>query len=79
MEKTKEAAIKFVENGGKCFYQYGYGFKGAKATEKSKEWAMEKLQHKGWSFGMGFYELSWEQVNGETVLLFNEFSENDLY
>jgi len=28
MENTKQAAIDFVNNGGKCIYRYGWGWKG---------------------------------------------------
>jgi len=43
----------------------------------TKEQALEKLPK--FNFGMGFYELEWEEVNGERVLEFNELGENDLW
>ena len=79
MENTKQTAINFVNNGGKCVYRYGWAWKGAGAQEKTKEWALERLSKSGWSFGKGFYELSWIKLNGETVLEFNELGENDMW
>ena len=32
-----------------------------------------------WSFGKGFYELSFIQYDGRTVLEFNELSLNDMW
>lgn len=80
MENTKQAAINFVNNGGKCIYRYGWQWKGAGANYKTKEWALEQLQKKYWSFNKGFYNLNWKDWNdGETVLEFNELSENDMW
>ena len=79
MEKTIQAAIDFVNNGGKCVYRYGWAWKGAGAGERTKEWALEQLAKGNWSFGKSFYELSWLEKNGETILEFNELSENDMW
>lgn len=79
MENTKEEAKKFVENGGKCIYRYGWAWKGAGASPLSKEDALDKLSKSGWKFGKGFYELSWITMNNETVLEFNELSDNDMW
>lgn len=79
MENTKEEAKKFVENGGKCIYRYGWAWKGAKARPLSKEDALDKLSKSGWEFSKGFYELSWKAINNETVLKFNELSDNDMW
>jgi hypothetical protein len=43
----------------------------------TKEKALELLPK--YSFGMGFYELSFINLNGEEVLEFNELSENDMW
>lgn len=74
--ETKEQARQFIENGGKCQYRYGYAWKGASAHLISKEEALELLPKYG--FGKGFYELDWLEKNGERILEFNEFSENDM-
>lgn len=76
MEKTKQAAAQWVAEGKPCYYQFGWAFKGAGKRQITTEKAQKLLPT--YSFGMGFYELSWDEVEGETVLLFNEFGENDL-
>ena len=40
LEQTLEAAKKFIEEGGKCIYRYGWAWKGAGANYKTKEWDM---------------------------------------
>ena len=77
MDKTKQAAIEFIEKGGKCIYRYGWAYRGAGSRTISKETALEKIKH--YSFGMGFHELNWLNINGEVVLEFNELSENDMW
>ena len=79
MENTKQATIDFVNNGGKCIYRYGWQWKGAGPNYKTKEWALEQLNKSCWSFGKSFWELSWTEQDGETVLEFNELSENDMW
>lgn len=79
MKETKEEALKFIENGGKAVYRYGFAFKGARARTISKEDALEKLSKRGWSFGKGFYNLNWLTIDGETCLEFNELGENDMW
>lgn len=79
MENNKEEARKWINNGGLCTYRYGLAFRGAGARKITKEEALEKIDKKGWSFGMSFYELSWTEFNGEKCLEFNELGENDLY
>lgn len=74
MTQDKNEILKWIENGGKCLYCYGFIYKGATPREISKERALELLPK--FSFGMGHYELSWYDEN---TLFFNEFSENDLY
>lgn len=83
MENTKEAAIEFLANGGKCCYQYGFSFKGASPRPKDSSWGISELKKENspWHFtdGPTFYEIYWKQIDGETNLVFNEYSENDLY
>lgn len=77
LSETKESAKEWIENGGKCIYRFGYGWKGASGNEISKEDALKILKY--YSFGKGFYELSWSKFKGDTVLEFNELSENDMW
>lgn len=80
MEKTKEAALQWVKDGRLCTYRFGLAYRGARARRISNEEALNKLTNeKGWSFGMGFYELRWSTFEGESCLEFNELHENDLY
>lgn len=74
---NKNEVLEFINNNGKCFYQYGFDFKGASKSPITKDKALELFPK--YSFGMGFYELDWITVDGEDAILFNEFSENDLY
>lgn len=77
MNKTKEAAMAWIEEGKPCVYRHGWEWKGAKARSISKEQAL-KLFHQ-YSFGMGFYELNWiKDNNGNTILEFNELSAHDM-
>lgn len=64
MEKTIAAAREFIESGGKCVYRYGWAWKGANAHLLTKEDALKELPK--YSFGMGFYELSWLIIEGGT-------------
>jgi hypothetical protein len=77
MEKTKEFAKQWIEEGKPCVYRYGWGWKGAGARTLSKEKALSLLP--SYSFGMGFYELDFIKVNGVDTLEFNELSENDMW
>lgn len=77
MEKTKEAARQWVESGRPCVYRNGFAYRGASARTISQDKAKQLLP--SYSFGKGFYELGWVKINGETVLEFNELSENDMW
>lgn len=91
MEKTKEAARQWIEDGKPCRYRYGLAYRGASSRPLTKEEALKLLPR--YSFGMGFYELSFCQDRkvtfspgcvstepyGDEVLMFNEYSENDLW
>ena len=74
--QQRAEAKMWVENGGKCVYRYGWGWKGAGTRTLSQEDALAKFPSYG--FGMGFYTLSWIEIDGEKVLEFNELSENDM-
>ena len=74
---TKEEARKWIEDGKPCVFRYGWGWKGADAQPLSKEQALEKLPY--YSFGKGFYELSFIEIDGVRTLEFNELSENDMW
>lgn len=75
-ESMKEAN-EWVENGKPCVYRYGWAYRGAGARRISPDKAKELLPK--YSFGKGFYELSWLTIDGEKVLEFNELSENDMW
>lgn len=80
MEKTKETkefAQQWIEDGNPCIYRYGWGWKGAGGKTLTKERALELLPR--YSFGKGFYELSFIREGGQDVLEFNELSENDMW
>ena len=77
MEKTKESAKQWIEDGKPCVYRYGWGYRGASARTISKEKALSLLPK--YSFGMGFYELDFIKIDGVDTLEFNELSENDMW
>lgn len=77
MEKTKEFAKEWIEDGRPCVYRYGWGWKGATARPITKEKALNLLPK--YSFGIGFYELDFIRFDGKDVLEFNELSLNDMY
>lgn len=76
-EETKQSALEWIKAGKPCVYRYGLGWKGASARPISQEEALKKLP--SYSFGVGFYSLSWIKFNNEDALEFNELSENDMY
>ena len=75
--ETMEAARKWVAEGKPCTFTYGLTYRGAQPHRISKEEAEEKLKHH--KFGMGFYTIFWRVFEGEDVLNFTEYGENDLY
>lgn len=77
MEKTKEFAQKWVEQGNPCVYRHGWAYRGAGARTISKEEATKLLPK--YSFGIGFYELDFIKIDGVDTLEFNELSANDMY
>lgn len=77
VKETKEFAQRWIEQGNPCVYRYGWGWKGAGASPVTKERALAMLPK--YTFGKGFYELAFIQHEGQTVLEFNELSENDMW
>lgn len=75
--ETFEGAKEWIESGKPCIYRYGWGWKGAGFRRLTKEEALNKFPD--YSFGKGFYELSYIIIDGEEVLEFNELSENDMW
>ena len=73
--ELKKQAEEWVKSGKPCIYRYGWAYKGAREITTEKAQALLPQ----YSFGMGFYELSFTKHNGQEVLQFNELSENDLY
>ena len=74
---NKKEAQSWIENGGDCIYRYGWEWKGAGAKYLTKEDALKMFPT--YSFGKGFYELSWTTMDGKKVLEFNKLSENDMW
>lgn len=76
-KETKEAAKRWIEEGKPCVYRYGWRWKGAGARRLDREKALGLLPK--YSFGMGFYELSYTTIDGVEYLEFNELGENDMW
>lgn len=74
--ETMEAARKWVAEGKPCTFTYGLAYRGAGQGRISQAEAEEKIQRHRW--GMGFYTLFWREFEGEQVLNFTEYGENDL-
>ena len=92
IEETKEFAFKWILNGKPCRYRYGYGYRGAGSKSIDEFKAIDLLPK--YSFGQGFYELSFVQdivvtdsgsnyvatePYGKICLMFNQYSANDFY
>ena len=77
IKETKEFAQQWIEEDKPCVYRSGWAWKGAGARKITKEKALELLPQ--YSFGKGFYELSFIKLDGQTTLEFNELSENDMW
>jgi hypothetical protein len=74
---TKEQILnEWINKGKPCFSQYGLTYRGAKAFQIDKQQAINLLPK--YSFGKGFYELSWRIVDGIAALVFNEYSVYDM-
>ena len=70
---TKEEAKKWIEEGRPCKYQCGFTWKGARSRPIDKEEALKLLPK--YDFGMGFWELRFDGSS----LIFNEFTESDMF
>ena len=94
MENTKEFAKEWIESGKPCRYRYGFGFRGAESRPLTKEEALELLPKYSFGMGfyeISFCrdsvvdrELSGPNCTvthsvGDTVLMFNEYSESDMW
>lgn len=75
----KQKVKRLIDSGIPCFYRLGfpYVFRSGGDTRLTKEKALELLPN--YSPGVGFYVLSLEKHGVEDFLLFNEFTENDLW
>lgn len=76
-QPTQEQLAELINMGMPCYFRYGYAYRGAGASEITKEKALKLLPK--FSFGMGFYTLSMYEKFGVPVLEFNELGENDLW
>lgn len=74
----RRKAEEHVKNNGKCYFQYGLGYRGAGLREISSQDAKEKIKRH--NFGKGFYTMYWHtEKDGTRSLVFNELGENDLW
>ena len=73
-EKTKEEALKFINEGGECKYRFGFAWRGAEKHHITKEKALELLPE--YDFPKGYKDLYWEE--NDNVLVFNEYSLYDM-
>lgn len=76
-EENKQKALEWINEGKPCILRYGLAYRGAGAEYITKEEALKLLP--SYSFGIGFYSLSFHKENGIEVLEFNELSANDMY
>lgn len=78
--KTKDKIINdWILKGRPCAFRYGFAYKGAGCRLLTKAEALDKIRTH--SFGMGFYEMYFEIIQsiGDVALVFNEFSESDMW
>lgn len=77
-----EQARQWIKEGNPCMYRMGYSYRGATARPVNTEKAEELLEkHKNdWMLNgeMGFYDLHFEDTEKGKVLMFQEYSLNDL-
>ncbi len=93
-EETKECAKRWIETGKPCRYRNGCGFRGASSRELSKEEALKLLPKYDFGMGfyeLSFekdtkVDLKQSSCNcivtypcDPIVLMFNEYSANDMY
>ena len=75
-EENKQKALEWINEGKPCIYRSGWAYRGAGAKSITKEEALKLLP--SYSFGIGFYSLSFHKEQGVEVLEFNELSANDM-
>ena len=94
MKQTKEAAREWIEAGKPCRYRYGFGYRGASSRPITKEEALELLPKYSFGIGFYELSFCRDTVvdheasgpnctvtrtEGDIVLMFNEYSENDMW
>lgn len=79
IEKTKEFAKKWIEEGRPCKYRCGFRWKGAWLRPLDNDKALEMLPKYNFTDNVTFYELLFEDVEGVATLIFNEYSANDMW
>ena len=92
--KTKEFAKQWIEDGKPCRYRYGFGYRGASSKSITKEEALELLPKYNFGMGFYELSFCRDtrrverecgpnctvtEPYGEIVLMFNEYSENDMW
>lgn|GEM_PF-2928147 len=91
---TKEEAREWIEAGKPCRYRYGYGFRGAQSRPLTKEEALKLLPKYSFGMGFYELSFCHDTVIDHAasgpnctvthavpgmILLFNEFSQNDMW
>lgn len=76
-EPTRDQLVDLINRGIRCYYRYGFAYRGAEESEISREEALKLLP--AFSYGMGFHNLKFKKKFGVPVLEFNDLGENDLY
>ncbi len=94
VKETKEFAREWIEAGKPCRYRYGLGYRGASSRPITQEKALELLPKYSFGmrfYERSFcrdtvvdHEKSGPNCTvtypvGDTVLMFNEYSENDMW
>jgi len=94
MEQTKENARKWIEAGKPCRYRYGFAYRGAPSKPITKEEALELLPKYSFGKGFYELSFCRDRVvdhqasspncmvthpEGDIVLMFNEYSANDMW
>jgi hypothetical protein len=72
-----ETLENWVKKGELVVGGHGFQYKGGGTGIIPTNKAIEMFSK--YSFGMGFYELSWVEYKGEVALSMREYSENDMY
>lgn len=79
MERNKKAAEQWIRDGKPCRYRCGFAWKGAWLRPLANEEALEILPKYRFTDDPTFYELMWGKDGETEVLIFNEYSESDLW